>query len=219
VQRVGAATSDDLSTWTKLAGPLVEADARWYERYDPRLGQDGLVDTAGYSEAWRDPWVIADPDGDGWLMLTTARRPFGRPEGRGVIGVARSTDLRSWQVGPPIVAGDEFGQFEVPQLLRIAGRWAIVFCLASANHAPGRHERGAPIWTGNGVMVADDLAGPWHVCDEPYLGAPHYAARIVERDGRLLALSWLDVVDGAFSGVLADPVDVTERLTAMVSRA
>ena len=93
VQRVGAATSTDLRRWSKVAGLLVEADARWYERYDPALGQEGLATTAGYSQAWRDPWVMRHPDGDGWLMLTTARRSSGPREGRGVFGVARSHDL------------------------------------------------------------------------------------------------------------------------------
>ena len=46
------------------ADPLLEADPRWYEKYDG---------TAWFDEAWRDPWVFADPGGDGWHMLITAR--------------------------------------------------------------------------------------------------------------------------------------------------
>ncbi|MGB4270907.1 MAG: hypothetical protein WBJ44_00765, partial [Propionicimonas sp.] len=47
VQSIGAATSSDLMTWHKLPGPLVRADARWYET---------LADGMWHDEAFRDPW-------------------------------------------------------------------------------------------------------------------------------------------------------------------
>jgi beta-fructofuranosidase len=75
VQRIGMAESADLITWTRAhAGPLLEADPRWYERLDL---------TAWSDEAWRDPYVFHDPGGDGWHMLITARVPDGAADGRG----------------------------------------------------------------------------------------------------------------------------------------
>ena len=65
VQRVGVATSDDLYHWEKASRKRSSRRTRrWYEKFD-----------AGdwFDEAWRDPWVFADPDGDGWHMLVTAR--------------------------------------------------------------------------------------------------------------------------------------------------
>ena len=69
-----------------------------------------------HDEAFRDPWVFADPDGDGWHMLITARaragEPFdtrrGRPRGLG--GPAATGSLR-----PPLTAPEPrgFGQLEV----------------------------------------------------------------------------------------------------------
>src|SRR5687767_1474379 len=58
VQRIGLATSDDLTTWHRFGSdPVVEADTTWYELLSP---------TAWYEQAWRDPWVFPDPAGDGW---------------------------------------------------------------------------------------------------------------------------------------------------------
>ena len=99
-QRIGAAVSADLVTWTKVDAPTVDADPRWYEL---------AGETAWRDESWRDPWVLPDPAGDGWHMLITARTGVGlagdhQLDERGVIGHARSPDLRTWTVGPPLSA-------------------------------------------------------------------------------------------------------------------
>ena len=53
-QRVGAATSTDLMTWTKVENnPLTEADPKWYEMLDYQKWHD---------QAWRDPWVFKQHD-------------------------------------------------------------------------------------------------------------------------------------------------------------
>ena len=66
-QTIGYATSSDLISWTKNSGnPVLKADPRWYETLDSR--PQGV-------EAFRDPWVFADPDGNGWHMLITAGTP------------------------------------------------------------------------------------------------------------------------------------------------
>ena len=57
---------------TRLA--CLESDSRWYERLPDALQPDG---------AWRDPWVLADPDGDGWHMLVTARACDGPADNAG----------------------------------------------------------------------------------------------------------------------------------------
>ncbi len=89
MQRIGVATSADLLTWTKHAGnPVLDADPRWYETHGgPSPWQD---------QHWRDPWVLADPDGDGWHLLITARATDGPIDDRGVIGHAWSANLTNW---------------------------------------------------------------------------------------------------------------------------
>ena len=48
VQRIGAATSKDLVTWTKRGPePLVVADARWYHQWSPGPGAGGLARPLG----------------------------------------------------------------------------------------------------------------------------------------------------------------------------
>ncbi|HEY3409928.1 MAG TPA: hypothetical protein VGK53_17295, partial [Propionicimonas sp.] len=123
VQRLGLATSPDLITWQRDPGwDVIEADERYYEKH-------GASDW--FDEAWRDPWVYADPAGDGWHMLVTARATHGELRQRGVVGHATSPDLATWTVQPPLSTPDAgFGQLEVIQLAEIEGRWALMFsCL------------------------------------------------------------------------------------------
>jgi beta-fructofuranosidase len=210
IQRIGVATSTDLHNWTKVANFVTEADVRWYERFNLD-SEEGLH--TWYEEAWRDPWVIKHPTDSGWLMLITARKRDGEPDGRGTIGIAVSDDLINWRIKPPLEVGNEFGHFEVPQLLELPDdSWGVTFCLAENNHAQIRKVRGAPIWTGNGIMRASNFEGPWIVDDEPFLRDPHYAARIIEIDQRYLALAWLNYVDGKFQGTIDNPIDVTDLI-------
>src|SRR5260221_602315 len=93
VQRIGYATSQDLVTWRKSAeNPVLSADPTWYET---------IASGEWHDEAFRDPWVFADPDGDGWHMLITARSTAGPAFERGVVGHAVSADLRHWELRPP----------------------------------------------------------------------------------------------------------------------
>jgi sucrose-6-phosphate hydrolase SacC (GH32 family) len=145
-QTIGAATSIDLMAWHKeAASPLVTADGRWYER----LGGGDW-----HEEAWRDPWVLADPDGDGWHMLITARASHGPADDRGVIGHADSTDLRRWRVGPPLSKpGSGFGHIECPQLASVDGRLVLVFSCLDPQFSAARRGTGA---TGGILYVAAD---------------------------------------------------------------
>jgi beta-fructofuranosidase len=122
-QTIGAATSTDLDVWRKHpASPLVTADDRWYERLGGGIWPE---------EAWRDPWVLADPDGDGWHMLITARANHGPVENRGVIGHAVSPDLQRWEVWPPLSKpGSGFNYLECPQVATVEDRHVLLFrCL------------------------------------------------------------------------------------------
>ena len=84
-QRIGHATSTDLHRWTRVgSGPVLDL-ADPYEEFSPDRWHD---------RAFRDPWVMRDPDGDGWLMYFTARdaRVADRLQA-GAIGFATSPDL------------------------------------------------------------------------------------------------------------------------------
>lgn len=212
VQRIGVAISTDLVDWTKKGGFVTEADSKWYERAAQIEIEKIDGQPTWYEEAWRDPWVFKDPAGDGWVMLITARKNSGSYDARGTIGVARSTDLLNWTVCEPLNVESEFGHFEVPQLMYSTNSELVIsFCLASNNHAASRIERGAPAWTGNGVMRGSSFDGVWKVEDEPFLEDPHYAARIIQENERLIAMAWLNYIGQDFQGFIDDPIDVTEQ--------
>src|SRR5919201_3809259 len=136
VQSIGAATSTDLEVWHKRStAPLLRADPRWYERLDS--------DT-WFEEAWRDPWVFPDPDGDGWHMLITARANRGMPDDRGVIGHAVSPDLERWEVRPPLSQpGSGFGHVECPQVAAVGGELVLLFSCLGGQLAGRRRETSA----------------------------------------------------------------------------
>jgi beta-fructofuranosidase len=202
VQRIGRADSDDLYTWQRLGDkPLVEADPRWYEKLDLDTWPD---------EAWRDPWVFRDPDGDGWHMLITARAADGDPRSRGVIGHARSADLADWEVLPPLTAPGGFGHLEVPQVAVVAGRPLLVFCCRPDEYAAER--RAATPEPGVWTVPGAGLLGPFDVAHDArrYPDPSVYAARLIQREGGNWALlGFRYEVDGEFVGDIISPVDVT----------
>jgi beta-fructofuranosidase len=162
-QRIGLATSADLVHWRKHpASPVLESDGRWYEQLPQALWPD---------EAWRDPWVIPDPAGDGWHMLLTARARDGAADERGVIGHARSADLIHWQAQAPLSdPGAGFGHLEVPQAEVVDGRPVLIFsCLTEQLSAQRRAagERGG-VW----CVPCDSALGPFDITTAVRIAGP-----------------------------------------------
>jgi beta-fructofuranosidase len=202
VQRIGAATSSDLSSWTKLASnPLLGADSQWYELYDP---------DRWYEEAWRDPWVFADPMGDGYHMFITARDVDRPSASAGAIGHATSPDLLSWAAGPPIETPANYGHLEVCQHVVIADRHYLLFSVPGTmqpDALPGQQ------LTGIGYFVADDALGPYRRGPTPFITADHlgtlYAGRIVfDHDAPVLVATIAHTADGSYVGGISDPIPV-----------
>jgi beta-fructofuranosidase len=112
-QRIGLAESDDLRTWRRVGtSPVLQADPRWHKTLDGH---------GPASETRRDPFVLADPDGDGWHMLVAVRDKDAPRLSDGVLAHARSHHMRSWELGPPLAAPANFGQVEMPQICVIDG--------------------------------------------------------------------------------------------------
>ena len=202
LQRIGAATSSDLEVWHKEpASPLVTADDRWYER----LGGGDW-----HEEAWRDPWVFADPGGDGWHMLITARTNHGPADNRGVIGHAHSPDLRRWQVRPPLSKpGSGFGHIECPQVASVDGRQVLLFSCQDAHFSAARRASGA---TGGILYVpTDSPTGPFDIAAARQLTSDaFYCGRLIhDRAGQPMLLAFL-YFDQArqFLGELSDPMPI-----------
>jgi len=202
VQRIGSAVSDDLFVWRRVSSEaLTEPHERWYER---------LADGQWPDEAWRDPWVFADPDGAGWHMLVTARANQGVSHERGVVGHATSADLDDWTVQPPLsLWGAGFGQLEVLQVASVDGRWVLVFSCQTAELSGERRARGETggIWAVN----LDKPTGPYDVAAAYRLHDQSlYVGRLVQnRSGRWVMLAFHNVgPDGTFIGEITDPIPV-----------
>ena len=196
VQRIGLAISTDLTHWEQHAGnPLVEVDARWYE----------LQSSARWeAQAWRDPYVVYSSEEGVYYMFLSARVNTGPYDGRGVIGLARSTNLLSWEVLPPVNMPGHFTEMEVPQVVLLNGRYYLLFC--ASRHAAAQVSN----WWGTHYLVADTLTGPYRsLTDEPLLASTsgtYYAGKLVSKSpGELYFLAWRQWdEEGVFCGGLSD---------------
>ena len=195
-QRIALATSSDLLTWTRHPdNPLIELDPRWYERVE--------------HEAWRDPWVLRDPLGDGYHALITARATTGPADARGVIGHAWSADLVHWEVRPPLSEPGEFGHMEVPQVEIVEGRPVLLFSVGLDRIGAARRRRLPGETSGTYLAVGASLLGPWDIAGARRIPVPDlYSARLVrDRAGEWQVLGFLDGSErGEFMGEISDPI-------------
>jgi beta-fructofuranosidase len=207
VQRVGLATSSDLMTWEKHDGnPIITADPTWYEILD--------LD-AWHDHAWRDPYVFQHPQTGDFHAFITARTKTGPTDGRGVIGHARSRDLLHWEVLPPVTEPGEFGHMEVPQVVQIGERWALLFSVLSQQWSQARLARlNGRHASGTHYLLADDVLGPYHLPADDFLqGDAHgslYSGKLVHMpDGSLAFMAFENMTPGGeFVGALTDPIPV-----------
>lgn len=202
-QRIGLAESDDLTTWRRVGDrPLVAPDPRWYRTID-----------GTHSETWRDPFVFADPDGDGWHMLITARHPDAPRLSDGVLAHARSADLATWELQPPLTEPAGFGQIEVPQVRVVDGRPVLVFTCHPEEQSPAQIERFGPHSTWS--VLGDHPLGAWDIDSaRPLEAAPKlFAAPLVQqRDGTWAFVGFLNQEpEGILSFEILDPIPVGIR--------
>jgi beta-fructofuranosidase len=209
VQRIGLAASDDLVHWDKHPGnPVLEVDPEWYEVLEQGRWRD---------QSWRDPWLFRRPDDELFHALITARSSSGPADGAGVVAQARSHDLVSWEVLPPLTTPGEFAQVEVPQLVQLDGSYAILFSCLGEDHSAARVNRlGVPGKAGTFAFSAQHLVGPYFPTDAPVaaddgrLGVL-YAGKLLEQGpGEYGFMGFRGVDDRYFLGELTDPLPVRQ---------
>ncbi len=143
-------------------------------------------------------------------MLITARAANGPGDDRGVVGYARSADLRTWELRPPLSApGGGFGQLEVTQSEVVDGRPVLLFSCLAADMAARRRVPGVTggVWAARG----DSVLGPWDIAGaQPLTDRARYSGRLVrDRLGEWQFLAFRhDDADGSFVGGIADPLPV-----------
>jgi beta-fructofuranosidase len=212
-QRIGSAVSDDLFSWHRTGDqPVLHVDRTWYKTLDlaPPGTSGPALETA--SETWRDPLVMPDPGGDGWHMLLTARAIGAGRNDDGVVAHARSRDLVTWELAPPLCApGAGFGQLEVLQSKMIDGRPVLVYTCHPDEMTPERRAELGEYCTWS--VPSPGLLGPWDVRRaRPFTAdAELFAAPLVQRrDGSWVIIGFRNVEPKGEDGMfIHDPIPVT----------
>lgn len=217
-QRIGHATSTDLHNWQRVGNGFcldIEGPAAAHYEAQHAIGH-------WHDRAMRDPWVMRDPNGKGWLMYFTARVPgVAEPNAGGAIGFATSDDLMTWTLQPPVFSGG-FGQLEVPQVFRQGHKWYCLFCCSGQQWSEKyrRFNPQSPV-TGTHYLIADDPRGPWQIAPGPFLDGAEpcrrYAARIVETPDGLRILGFADNGKAQFGGYVMDPEPVVVGADGLLS--
>ena len=208
-QRLGLVESEDLHVWQRVGDqPLLEVDDRWYQT---------LEDDKRASESWRDPFVFRDPDGDGWHMLITARLKGAPRPNDGVLAHARSADMRTWELGPPLSEPVGFGQLEVAQVRLVHGQALLVFTCHPDEQTEQRRASGLYCtWS----VSSDSVLGPWDITrasplqEQPALFA---APLVQQRDGGWAFLGFHNLEPHATAEFeIVDPIPVTLRAGTLI---
>ena len=192
VQRVGMAYSADLYHWEKIPeNPITEASADNYE----------LMATGKRVKVhWRDPFLLKTEEGV--FQLVCARRNDGEVSSRGTVGVAKTHDMHSWEILPPLEHDRIAEEMEVPQVYCINGLYYLVFCTISGHENlpdllapefkqlfPDHHFRSTDY-----SMVGRSPLGPYHIHGTgeilPEAPAPwFYASQLVNFNGEWFLLA------------------------------
>jgi beta-fructofuranosidase len=212
-QRIGAAISTDLHDWHRVSDePAVFPDPRWYKTLAIKPAPTQGPDIERSSETWRDPLVFADPEGNGWHLLISARDAHAAVNDDGVIAHARSNDLRQWRLGPPLCRpGAGFGQLEVVQNKIIEDRPVLVFTCHPQEMTAERIARSGEYCTWS--LPSPGLTGPWDInLARPFIAEPDlFAAPLVQqRDGSWVIMGFRNTEPkGIDAFEISDPIPVT----------
>jgi beta-fructofuranosidase len=204
--------SHDLHHWRRHSDtPVLPVDRRWYKTLDLAPPDTTGPDLEGSSETWRDPLVLRDPSGDGWHMLLTARAVGAARNDDGVVAHARSRDLTTWEVGPPLCSpGAGFGQLEVLQSKVIDGRAVLVFTCHPQEMTPERVAVSGAYSTWS--VPAPGVTGPFDISRaRPFTAEPDlFAAPLVQgRDGGWVILGFRNLEPRGLDGFdICDPIPV-----------
>jgi beta-fructofuranosidase len=207
VQRIGLAISKDLINWRKYDGnPVLISDPNRYEQLDLELWHD---------QAWRDPWILKIPIQEVFYAYITTRVNHGPAGGRGVIAVAMSRDLISWEILDPVTIPGDYGHMEIPQVLPIDDMYYLLFSTTADVYSKRRVEGaiGQPV-TGTHYMVSEHPSAIFESLSDDFLfgdtSGSHYGGKLIKLEDKqfmLLAMQHCDP-HGNFIGELGDPIPV-----------
>ncbi|MCB0182456.1 MAG: hypothetical protein KDI62_29800, partial [Anaerolineae bacterium] len=112
------AVSDDLFNWEKLPNnPVTQIDPAYYDDTSRRPLRDWLH--------WRDPFLF-EYEGAVYHYVC-ANKNNGPIDERGTLGLAKTTDMLTWQVLPPPQVDPVCTEMECPQVHHVDGRYYLIF--------------------------------------------------------------------------------------------
>jgi hypothetical protein len=164
-QQIGLAISEleNGPNWMRYKSePLVSADPRYYQVDDDM--------------AWRDPFVIYDPEDNIWIMYIAAKTKEGDKRRRGCIGTATSTNLVDWVVKPPVISPAKYFEMECPVIFKHNNFIYIFVSISDTGNIPlllhtvprrWQHEDGGELMRG---MLAEPKKLLFDDKGYPYLG-------------------------------------------------
>ena len=205
-QKIGVATSSDLSNWRKYEkNPVMEADEVYYHIENAKNKLD-------VAPAWRDPFIFQDPKSKKLYALITARTTGETQEYNGCIAIAEANNMFEWKFLPPLLAPRRYDEMEVPQIIFFKGYYYLFFSAAARYYEPAWAEQ---VGKGHGLhcYFSKELFGEYQpvnnngvvLDNENLLGL----RLIKEDDGIFSALGWLNNNnDGDFIGRLSDMVRI-----------
>lgn len=200
---VALAVSDDLFHWEKFeANPVTKIDPRYYEAVGPPPSN---------FPHWRDPFLFEHEEAV--YHYVCARKTTEEHKTGGTLGLAKTTDMRHWEIMPPPDVEPVCQELEVPQIHAWEERYYLIF---SANppwfsdeflvRYPRETLRNAGY-----AMVGTTPFGPFRIHGSgqilpPDFGEQPYAVQLVVWKGRpyLLGTVWNDDQD-----YICDPIPVT----------
>lgn len=154
---IGLAVSDDLIHWEKVLDHPV-----WPQAVD--LPYERAV---GIAPAWRDPFVVRNPQGE-WEAYLCARCGTGPLAGRACVARCRIDGIDRWTTLDPVAVTGHYAMMEVPELFELDGRYWLTF---NSGSAWGRQldTTRRPCAGGTFYLVADEWDGPWRIPDDNVL--------------------------------------------------
>jgi len=152
---------------------------------------------------WRDPYVFWDADQKEYCMTITANSPEAVCRERaGVVGIAKSDNLKTWVLDKPIYVPNNYPALECTEVFKIGKQWYMIF-----SQFGGYTE----------YRISNSLYGPWSRPKNPILdrGASFfYAARTLFDGKRRLLFGWCgtekDNIDSEFGQWGGDLVSARE---------
>lgn len=185
--RVGLAVSDDLFAWEKVDyNPVTGIDNRYYENVGS--GKRKI-------SHWRDPFLF-EHEGNMYHYVCASKN-IGPAHCRGTLGLAKTSNMKDWEVLPPPTIAPGIEELECPQVRKIQGGYYLIFSSHPYCFPKSKEYNRAHLRQSTYSMVGESLFGPFRLLNPVPIVPPEssvqpYAGQVVMWNGApyLLGTDW-----------------------------